>query len=173
MRRLRVACAAITLAWTATLAWADAPRRPPRRVEVVSPSGLYLAVSDPESGSTEVRPTDGKGESWKLDGYFSVLAVADDGRHLAIGYEGGNLVPTDVSRDLVLVRFFDRGHLTAKITFGDLFSDARKIPETASHRHWGHMDGFDTQNSFWLELFEGTRRAFDPTTGAAIPSAKD
>ena len=95
MRALVIA--AVTLA--AVSAGGDTPLPPPSKVTAMSPNGAIRAVSDPRAG-TRIEDVKRQTVLWRLPGWHRSIFVADDGRHLVIGYDGLNLIPNHYSADL-------------------------------------------------------------------------
>ena len=93
---------AITIAVCA--ARADTPLPPPGLVSALSPNGSIRAVSDPKAG-TRVEDVKQHKVLWSLPGWYRSILVADDGKHLVTQYNGLNLLPIDLSDDLILLTF--------------------------------------------------------------------
>lgn len=125
------------------------------------------ATSDPELG-TFVHPADETDEAdalWKLPRWYRVLFVTDDGIHLITGYDGMNLVPRDRPSETVVVEFWKRGSLVESYSLGDLGYSRARLRKTASHYHWGGYVGIGEDGRFRLEMVDGVKLVFDPSTG--------
>lgn len=143
---------------------ADTPLPPPAKVSAISPNGRFRAVSDPKAGSQLEDITQHK-VLWSFPGWHRSLFVADDGKHLVTQYDGVNLLPTDFTDDLVLLTFWREGRKLRDITVRDFIPDHRVLKRTASHYHWGKVDGIDAQGRLKVERADGKMFFFDVSTG--------
>jgi hypothetical protein len=103
-----------------------------------------------------------------MSGAFAVVFLADDGDHMVIGHEGGNLLPLNHRVDESILTFVDRGTIIRKVTLDELVPNPAQLRRTASHVLWGGYRGFDRRQIFWVETVDKRRIGFDPVTG--LPS---
>ncbi|MCS7026801.1 MAG: hypothetical protein NZV14_18530 [Bryobacteraceae bacterium] len=149
---------------------ADAPPKPPATYTVYSNNGKFHAEVNLSRQRTTVYRGSGKTRQtlWSVPGWFRVAAVSDDGNILVTGYDGVNLLPLHFTGEEVLLTFFDRGKVTAKVTVRDLFPDPKQLRRTVSHWAWGDYLGFNAQNQFQVKLVTGSIVTFDPRTGSRL-----
>lgn len=155
--------------------YADTPLPPPRAKEVWSPNKRFCAAMNPESMTTVVYQVAENGrrkKTWTMKGWFRVAHLADDGEHLIVGHDGINLLPTNVTKDEPMIRFFRRGKLLNTVTLGELLMDQSHLKRTASHYLWGHYLGLDEKGRYLVETVEGKKLAFDVTKGKAVSHAE-
>lgn len=165
----RFACAAGLL--TAAQAFADAPLPPPDRVVACASSGAVCAESDPKSNVTRVvRQSDGA-LLWSVPGWHRWIFVSEDGRSMALGYSGMNLVPRNVDMNLDVMRFYSDGHLVRALRLSDLYDDRAQLPPTSSHLMWVEGITVNNANHLVLKLVTGKTMAFSMSTGQQLPAS--
>lgn len=150
--------------------FADAPLKPPATYTVSSLNGKYHAevhlanqrTTVYEGSATQRRAT------WSIPGWHRVVAIANDGRSLVLGYDGVNLLPRNFTGDEVLLTFYHQGKLVGKVTVRALLPDRTKLRKTASHWSWGNYLGF-RNNLYQIQLVSGALISFDPVTGQRVP----
>ena len=158
---------------------ADTPLPPPRAKEVWSANKRFCAAMDPKSMTTVVYRVAASGhrtKHWSMEGWFRVAHLADDGRHLVVGHDGGNLLPVNVKKDEPMIRFYDRGKLVRTVTLGDLFTNLSSLKRTASHLHWGSYLGFapsDAKGRYSVKTVDGRTFAFDVADGKQVSVTQD
>jgi hypothetical protein len=171
MNRLKSFTVALVLAsWIARLALGDTPPRPPKVTGATSANKKFFAVMDPKSKTItiyRVNADGGPSVQWTMRGWFEVAALADDGKHLVVGYEGnlGNLLPLSVTKDFPMIQFYKTGIRIKVVTLGELVQDLSALQRTVSHYRWGEYLGLDKDGRYSAQTVEGRRLAFDVTTG--------
>ena len=143
---------------------------PPSVWEVCSPSGEYCARLDPADRSIlAYKPGVEQIVLWTATGWSRVAALADDGEHLVLGYEGMNLIPVDYEPDMEMLTFYRRGEIVKTVRLRDLISDiAIRMNRTVSHYYWGDYLGFDENGRYVLRTATGREFRFDMTTGQPV-----
>jgi hypothetical protein len=145
-------------------AHADTPLTAPRRYLVESTSKKYVAVVDPKNG-VEVRSVDSGKVLWKAPIRWSRDAfLADDGTHFVTGYDGLNLIPVNYSTNLALVTFYRRKEKIKEVSVLELFPNTNVLVRTASHYHWGSIQGI-TDSTLTVKRCDKKEVRFDITTG--------
>jgi len=162
MKKSRVLClyvASVALAF-GTEVCADEPLGPPGKVLTCSKSGAICAEADPKMNRTEVRERGGTRILWSIDGWHRWMFVADNGDSLVAASNGLNLVPSDASLKLEVLRLYDRGRLARSITLGDLYDDRSQLRATASHLAWVRSIVLNDAGQLDVELIDGRQRHF-------------
>lgn len=158
--------------WFPSVLSADAPLPKPREVTFWSPDRSVCAVSNPERQLTtvfRVHPQTGhKTKLWQMYGWLRSAFVANDGRHLVIGYPGLNLLTTKYVPDQPMAYFVREGEVFHVIALNNIIRNPEKMPRTASHYAWGHCSGIDQEGHFVIETFDNLRHVFDLQTGQKI-----
>ena len=171
MNRAKLLTLALCLApWIARPAPGDTPPRPPKVKVAASANKQFFAVMDPKNKETTIYRANADGfplVQWTMQGWFEVAALADDGKHLIVGYSGnlGNLLPLSVTKNFPMIQFYKTGKRINTVTLGDLVQDLPTLHRTASHYHWGEYLGLDKDGRYVVQTVEGRRLAFDVTTG--------
>ena len=157
----------LTTAILSASALADEPMMPPAVWETCSPSGEYCARLDPaENSILAYKPGVETIVLWRAQGWSSVAALADDGEHLVLGYEGANLIPLDYRPDMAMLTFYRRGEVFRTVRLEELITDtAIKMNRTVSHYHWGDYLGLDAGGRYLVRTAIGREIRFDMTTG--------
>lgn len=171
MSRSGLVILAVAFGCSPAIAVADSPMAIPERQTFWSPSRAYYAISDSLEGATSVYRVNGKGGGdrlWSMCGRFLNLWVADDGLHVVVGNELGNMVSMEPRKDQILAYFIRRGELIKTARLGELIERPDALRKTASHRLWGDYPGFDKNGRFLIATEEGRTFAFDVSTG--LPS---
>jgi hypothetical protein len=149
-------------------AFADEPMLPPSLWETCSRSGAHCATLDPDANRITVRRTGEAGEVlWSADGWSRVAALADDGEHLVLGYEGMNLIPVDYDKDMAMLTFYRRGSVIAVVRLRDI-AGWLNLRRTASHYYWGDYLGLDADGYYVVRVSRGGEIRFDMTTGQRV-----
>lgn len=104
---------------------------------------------------------------WSMEGAFSAAWLADDGDHLVVGYEGGNLVPPNYDKDQVMLSFFRRGKIINQVRLSQLIADFSGLEKAGPNYRWVRYSGLNTCGHLVLETVEGRELLFDITTGQA------
>lgn len=149
------------------LSLADTPLPPPKDYTVYSPQKAFCAEVGVESGIRVYSFADGRKQSelWSMKGWYRNIWLADDGKHLVIGYDGMNLIPVDYTADMVMITFVREGTVIREVKLKNLITDFRKLVRTVSHYYWGSFDGFDKSGNFAVTTVENKTVRFDITTG--------
>ncbi len=152
---------------------ADAPLAVKSRVKVYSPNRHFYALSVLAERKTSVyRATAPRTPLWEMEGYRSILFLADDGQHLVQGYKGGNLLDAHVTPDDMFLTFFVPSRQAGSITVGELFPHLDQLPRTASNITWGNFWGFDSAKRFAIVLSDGRKIVFDADTGKQVNNSR-
>ncbi len=147
-------------------ALADAPLPPPATFSQSSPSGKFTAVSDPSSGTTIVESASGK-QLWQVTEWHRSLFLSDDGEHLAIGYDGLNLLPLDAPDSLEMISFWSRAGKIQSVPLRAIVPDRSILQRTVSHYAWGNIVGIDHDDRLVVTRIDGKVFRFNMSTGAA------
>lgn len=158
------------IALLSATALADEPMMPPSVWETCSPSGEYCARLDPvENSILAYKPGVETIVLWRATGWSRVAALADDGEHMVLGYEGMNLIPLDYRPDMPMLTFYRRGEVFRTVRLEELISYiAIKMNRTASHYHWGDYLGLDENGHFGVRTATGHEMRFDMATGRSV-----
>lgn len=166
----------LILLCSAAVAFADSPLEAPMDKIVCSNNQKYCAFLDYEHNRTTVyqiqRRSSGKErhrrELWTMPGWFRNAALADDGEHLIVGYDGGNLLNLGSRSNQTMLSFYRQGELLREIKLNQLIEDFTKLPRTMSHYAWCRSYGFDRSGKYAVTTFEKRRFEFDPATGESV-----
>lgn len=162
----------ITLAALAAApaARADSPLPPPADVTRCNSAKTFCAVATVADGKTTLyKVVAGKRTAqWSVRGWSRSLFVSEDGKYVARGYDGLNLIPTDAPPDLVMVELFAGGKQTAKVSLKALVGDLKRLQRTVSHLHWGQIAGFDAGGLLLVRLADGSEVRVEPATGKVL-----
>jgi len=165
-----LACAAFVVT---PVVRADTPLRPPEKHVARSPSQAIEAESDPAPSLTtisRVAPDGTRTRLWAMNGWYRAIYPADDGEHVAIGFDGLNLLPGNAADELVVLRFVRRGEVIAVLTLHDVVPDRSILRGTASHLAWRQGEGIDTDGHFLVITMDGVKHHYDMTTGRPLDS---
>lgn len=105
---------------------------------------------------------------WKIDQWFGIMFIANDGRNFVTG--GSNLIPTDYTGETQMFTFWNNGKQANTVTLDQLISDKRILERTASYYHWGAVAGFNKDGLLEVQLADGKIVVFDPATGTKAES---
>ena len=161
----------VLLCGTTSFCRADAPWKPPTEQDFFSPNKNYCAHSNPAANETTVFriESDAKRTTlWTIPEWFRSAFMADDGKHLVVGFGDLNLIPKEYKPDMVMIRFIKEGKVIATVPLKNLFDDLGNLKKTVSHYSWGHCEGFDKEGLFTVVTEEEKRLFFDVTTGKLI-----
>jgi hypothetical protein len=153
---------------------ADTPLPPPQVHSVKSADGRFEAESDPATFATTVYalgPGGARTKQWAMVGWFRSLALASDGEHLVIGYDGLNLLPVQKPLETIVLRFVRRGELLEMVTAGQVVGSEKNLRRTASHFLWLEGAGFEEGGRYVVVTLDVKRHAFDPATGKEVAPA--
>ena len=157
------------LALLPATALADEPMLPPSAWEVCSPDRAYCARLDPDTRTiTAYRAGASDDVLWTAPGWSRVAALADDGEHLMLGYEGMNLIPVDYDKAMAMLTFFRRGRQIAVVRLRDL-AGWLNLQRTVSHYYWGDYLGLDADGHYVVKVSRGGKIRFDMKTGERVP----
>jgi hypothetical protein len=145
---------------------ADAPLRSPATYREPSPSGKFIAAADPSAGISIVESASGR-ELWHMRDWHPSIFLSDDGEHLAIGYDGFNLVPLDAANSLEMISFWSRGRKIRSVSLQALVPDRSILQHTVSHYAWGSIGGIDPENRLVVTRVDGKVFRFNMSTGEA------
>ena len=147
-------------------ALADAPLPPPATYREHSPSGKFAAISDASAGTTVVESASGR-ELWQVPGWHRSIFLSDDGEHLAIGYDGFDLLPLDAPDSLEMISFWSRGRKIKSVPLQAIVPDRSLLRRTVSHYAWGNIGGIDHNNRLIVTRIDGKVFRFNMSTGEA------
>lgn len=152
---------------------ADAPIAIQPRVKVYSPNRRFYALSVLAGHRTSVFSTASKKTPlWEIEGYRTILFLADDGEHLVEGYSGGNLLDAHVRPGDSFLSFYVKTKRVSSVSVAELFPHLEQMPHTASSIAWGNFLGFTASKQFSLLLYDGREIVFDTDTGKQISTAR-
>jgi len=164
--RCNILVMALATAFAAPLA-GDEPLPKPERKVYRSPSGNFLAVSDPTTRVTTVfAAADRRRALWTLPGWHGVVYISDDGA-LIVGYYGSNLLARDYLPSEALLSFYHGSAKPVKVVAIQDLVGPKDLRATVSHYSWGAFLGID-KGRFLLEVNGGRRIAFNPATGERV-----
>ncbi len=144
---------------------ADAPLRPPKTQITCSTSGEFCASADLETQSTFLWVKSTGKVLWSVSGWHRWIFVSDDGRSIAIGYKGMNLLPRNVALSEPVIYLYNDAELVRTVVLGDLFKRISELRPTVSHYAWGSIEGFNRSNQLVVRLVDETYTAFSAHTG--------
>lgn len=123
-------------------------------------------MSDPATGMTRVRLKGDPRKSWTIPGWHRWIFVSNDGVSVAVGHDGMNLLPLDVTLREPVLRFYRRGVLMRTVTLGDLYSRKSQLQRTESHLAWCEgTSGVNRADQLVIDLVNGKRVAYGLGTG--------
>ena len=149
---------------------ADEAMMPPSVWETCSPGGDYCARLDPADDSM-VAYKAGVAQKvlWTATGWSRVAALADDGEHLVLGYEGMNLIPLDYRSDMPMLTFYRGGEIIGTVRLRDMISDtAIRMNRTVPSYNWGDYLGLGADGRYRVRTATGREIRFDMTTGKLV-----
>jgi hypothetical protein len=146
-------------------ALADEPLPAPETKVVCSASGKFCVTSDFDAQATFLRSKPTGKLLWSVPGWHRWIFVSDDGQTIAIGYDGMNLVPRDVTLSEPIIYIYNNGKLVRTVVLGDFFKCISELTPTVSHYAWGNIQGFNRSNQLVVALVDGTYAAFSAHTG--------
>ena len=146
-------------------ALADEPLPAPETKVVCSASGKFCVTSDLDAQATFLRVKSTRKLLWSVPGWHRWIFVSDDGQTIAIGYDGMNLVPRDVTLSEPIIYVYNNGRLVRTVVLGDFFKSVSELTPTVSHYAWGSIQGFNRSNQLVVALVNGTYAAFSARTG--------
>ena len=147
---------------------ADEPMMSPAVWEVCSPDGVYCARLDPDTDTIAAYKAGAGGDVlWTAPGWSRVAALADDGEHLVLGYEGMNLIPVDYDPGMEMLTFYRRGEVFRRVALPVLVGD-EALQRTVSHYYWGDYLGLDADGYYAVRTFAGREIRFDMATGMPV-----
>jgi len=138
---------------------------------VASANKRYFAVLGSDQQSTVVfkRLSRKKREKlWEAPVWSPATYLADDGDHLVIGYEGGNLLSHQYRFDQVMVSFYRRETLIRSVSLNEIILDRRHLEASDSGVQWGFFVGLIGPTKFALDTVERRRLIFDIATGKLL-----
>lgn len=147
---------------------ADEPMLPPAVWQTCSPNGVYCATLDPGADRITVyRAGAADNVLWSAAGWSRVAALADDGEHLVLGYEGMNLIPVDYEPDMEMLTFYRRDAVIQRVALSVLV-DRKALQRTVSHWYWGDYLGLDANGRYTVRTAGSREIRFDMTTGLPV-----
>lgn len=132
---------------------------------VCSGSGKFCVTSDLDAQTTSLRVKSTGKLLWSVPGWHRWIFVSDDGQTIAIGYDGMNLVPRDVTLGEPIIYIYKKGKLLRTVVLGDFFKSKSELRPTVSHYAWGNIQGFNRSNQLVVALANGKYAAFSGDTG--------
>lgn len=146
-------------------AFADEPMPAPETKVVCSTSGKFCVTSDFYAQETFLKVKSTGKVLWSVPGWHPWIFVSDDGQTIAIGYDGMNLVPRDVTLSEPIIYIYNNAKLVRTVELGDVFESISELTPTVSHYAWGSIEGFNRSNQLVVALVNGTYAAFSAHTG--------
>jgi hypothetical protein len=155
-----------------TPAWADAPLPPAKDTRQCNRAGTFCAEASVAQKATTLYRVEGDKRTpvWSVPGWMRSFFVSEDGKYLARGYGGINLLSeADYKPTTVMVEFFAEGKSVLKVTLGELVKDLSTLRRTVSHYAWGVNQGFDPDGAFMVRLDNDTVVKIDPAKWKGTP----
>jgi len=145
-------------------AMGDTPMPPrPEVMTTTSPNGAFTAVTK-KTGRTRILDSKTKKEIWSMPGWRGTLYLSNDGRY-AVTSAYVNLLPKDYPKDMVLFTFWKQGKKLRDVRLDEVVPDLTILRQTASHWHWGDLNGMNTRKEFAVTRVDGQSFVFDLETG--------
>ncbi len=146
--------------------------RPPSTFKAEAPGGRFFAEANHETQRItvfEVQPG-GAIPRYEVAAWSRVVHLSPDGRFLALGYSGSNLLSLGVNSELTMISFYRDGAKTAQVPLRRLMPDLKLLRRSASHWVWGEYHGFIPQGTgFRVKTADGRILILDPATGQLLP----
>ena len=101
----------------------------------------------------------------EIAAWSRVAYVSADGRYVALGYSGSNLLSLGVNSELAMITFYQDGAEVAKVPLSRLMPDLKLLRRSASHWVWGEYIGF-APGGFRVKTVDGRILTLDPATGS-------
>jgi hypothetical protein len=139
------------------VSFADEPVTTPTTSSFCSISGRFCATSRAADSATIIEDKFAHSEAqiWSIKSYVPYGFISDDGAVIASCYPGENLVPDTADLNFTVVKLFDRRGRSKAILLKDLYSSMGQLPQTVSHKDWGHCVGFHGEY-FEVERADGS-----------------
>jgi hypothetical protein len=153
------------------LALADQPLGPPSVKTTCSNSGAYCALADSARNTTQLFDKRSAKQLWSIPGWHRWVFVADDGRSMAVGYDGMNLLPMDVRMNEPVLRFYHQGKLTRTLKLSYFYANQKAMTQTVSHWAWVRTIAEEAPGELDVALVDGRHLRFNMRTGDAIKPA--
>jgi len=102
---------------------------------------------------------------WKVPDWFRSMFVSNDGKHLAVGYDGLNLVPLSYVDSMELISFWDQGRKIKSVTLSEIVPDRTVLERTMSHYAWGDIEGVNDKDQLVVRRVDGQIFRFSMATG--------
>lgn len=160
----------IYLTFTA-VATADAPLPEPTYRSICSSNDSYCVEMDPKKNEAIAYKSGSRIPIWKINGWFRVAALSNDGETFFVGYDGMNLLPSNYKSDMTILSIFRHGILIKKHTLKDVILNLSNLQRTSSHYYWGDYLGFDLNQNYIIKTVEGRTLKFGSTTGELIEAS--
>lgn len=138
---------------------------------VVSANKRYFAVPGSDQQSTVVFKRLGRKKReklWEAPVWSPAAYLADDGDHLVIAYEGGNLLSHRYQFDQVMVSFYRRETMIKSVSLNEIILDGTRLEVSDSGVQWGFFVGLIGSTKFALDTVERRRLIFDIATGKLL-----
>lgn len=152
---------------TCQFACADSPLASPKKYTECSSSRKICATSDPKKNITHVSAIDSK-NLWSIPGWHRWLIVADDGESAAVGFDGLNLVPVDITLQEPVLFIYNQGRLVRSVKLGDLYQSKSQLIRSSSHLYWVRSIVFNKSNKLVVNLANMKEIVFDGKTGKIL-----
>lgn len=154
---------------------ADSPMPPPEKIEHPSPSGKFVAVSDPAESRVRVFARSEQNRAlrflWEFPEYLRHFYLIENGPTIVVEWVGMNLLPRDVADEFVVLRFIREGKVIRKYAVKDLVS-RRDLKRTVSHLNWRREYLVDDAGRLFINTESG-ERWFDIASGELIPRPRE
>jgi hypothetical protein len=144
MSRITTFTLAIAASLFTTVSQADSPLPPPSKFTAKSPDGLISAISDPVANTIKITKTSDGKLLWEIPHWERWPFVANDGKHVVVGYNGMNLVPVRYDEKLVVFTFWREGKKIREVTIKEFLAGKSPPRKTASHYRWGWIEKIDS-----------------------------
>lgn len=149
----------------------DRPLRPPSTFRADAPGGRFYAEANHETQRTTVFEVKAAAAvpRYEIPAWSRVVHLSADGRFVAFGYSGSNLLSLGVTSELAMITFYQDGAQTAQVPLRRLMPDLKLLRRSASHWVWGEYLGFQPHGAFRVKTVDGRILTLDPATGNILP----
>lgn len=142
---------------------ADDPRVAPADHKEFSPNRQYFLFSSVKDKRTKIfRASKPTAVLWEIPAYLEIADLANDGKHVAASYEGGNILDDNVRASDPLVTFYSSAGAKRVVTVGEVVPQFASLPRSSSGRPWGRVVGFQPTGRLLIILNSGKTVTLDP-----------
>ena len=132
-----------------------------------SPNHRFFLISSVKEKRTRIfQVNDPSVMLWEIPLYLQNADLANDGRHVAASYEGGNILDENVRASDVLVTFYSATGRKRIVTVGEIVPDLVSLPRSSDGRPWGRVMGFQASGDLLILLNNGRAITLAPETAS-------